>query len=294
MGGIILKQIEKYVNSIYKNVAGNKEEIEDLKQEMRSHLIEAVEELKTKGETEDEAIRIAIENFGGKNQMVKGLSEFFKVQKKFTNYVVSFALAFLCLGIFFIPYSLSELNEFNKEVKKLEVVETEKEIIMNDIFDVVDNSNKVTEKGKEQLLAVFDKHKEKLNLLAVFPAANSKKWLENNEYVKVKPVTRFPIEYSKAIIVIGDNDIIENKEQIVPSDYDLGTVVKANEQWIVQYEYKASYEKTIEKHHQLKHYGPSTWSFYQFPILFFSLFIVLGVVWLFLRKHNKILKRIKS
>ena len=78
-----MKQIDKYVNSIYKDVAGDKQEIEDLRQEMRSHLLEAVEELKVKGKTEEEAIRIAIENFGGKKQIVKGLSEFFKVQKKF-------------------------------------------------------------------------------------------------------------------------------------------------------------------------------------------------------------------
>lgn len=289
-----MKQIDKYVNSIYKDVAGDKQEIEDLRQEMRSHLLEAVEELKAKGKTEEEAIRIAIDNFGGKSQIVKGLSEFFRVQKKFTNYVLSFALIFLVLGFFFFTSSLSEVKEFNKEVKQLEVVEQEKETIMNDVFDVLDTSNKVTEKEKEQLLDVFKKYQDKLNLVAVFPTAGSEDWLKENEEVKERPDTHYPIEYSKAAIVIGNNDVVENKELIVPSDYDLGTVIKANEQWIVQYEYKASYETTIEKYHQLKHYGPSIWSFYQLPILFFALFIALGIVWLFLKKQNRQLKTVMN
>ena len=71
-----MKRIDKFVNSIYKDVVGDKQEIEDLRQEMRSHLLEAVEELKGKGKTEEEAIRIAIDNFGGKSQIVKGLSEY--------------------------------------------------------------------------------------------------------------------------------------------------------------------------------------------------------------------------
>ncbi|OIK12623.1 permease prefix domain 1-containing protein [Bacillus sp. MUM 13] len=289
-----MKQIDKYVNSIYKDVAGDKRDIEDLKQEMRSHLLEAVEDLTNKGKTEEEAIRIAIENFGGKNQIVKGLSEFFKVQKKFTNYVLSFALIFLLLGIFFLFTSFSEVKQHNEDINNIKVAEQEKDTIMNDVFDVLDTSNKVTEKEKEQVLGVFKKYQDKLNLVAVFPASELGSWLKDNEEVKKGPDTHFPIEYSKAAIVIGNGDVVEDKEQIVPNEYDLGTVIEANGKWIVQYEYKKSYEKTIEKYHQLKYYGPSIWSFYQLPILFFSLFIVLGVVWLSLRKQNRQLKDVMN
>ncbi|WP_419881620.1 permease prefix domain 1-containing protein [Peribacillus sp. B-H-3] len=289
-----MKQIDKYVNSIYKDVTGDKQDIEGLKQEMRSHLLEAVEELKAEGQTEEDAIRIAIENFGGKNQIVKGLSEFFKVQKKFTNYVLSFALIFLVLGIFFLTTPFSGVKEHNEDIKNIKVVNQEKETIMNDVFDVLDTSNKVTEKEKEQLLNVFKKHQDKLNLLAVFPASDLGSWLKDNEEVKEGPDSHFPIEYSKAAIVIGNDNVVKNKEQIVPSEYDLGSVIEASGQWIVQYEYKKSYEKTIEKYHQLKYYGPSIWTFYQLPILFFSLFIVLGVVSLSLRKQNRQLKDVMN
>ena len=114
-----MKQIDKYVNSIYKDVAGDKQEIEDLRQEMRSHLLEAVEELKVKGKTEEEAIRIAIENFGGKKQIVKGLSEFFKVQKKFSNFIFSFALIFFIFGIITLVTSWLEAEHFYKKGEQL-------------------------------------------------------------------------------------------------------------------------------------------------------------------------------
>lgn len=287
-----MKQIDKYVNDIYKDVAGDKQEIQELKQEMRSHLLEAVEELKEKGKTEDDAVRLAIENFGSKHQLVKGLSEFFKVQRKLTIFILWFALIFFVLGVGFLTSSLSEAKEFTEKLKNLEEVEQEKEDIMNDVLDALDTSNEVTAKEKEQLLDVFNKYQNKLNLIAVFSTAGSEKWLTDNEQVKERPYTRFPIDYSKATIVLGDNSVIENKEGIVPSDYDLGTVIYSNEQWIVQYEYKEAYEGIIEIHHQLKYYGPSIWDIYKLPILFFALFSVLGIVWLFLKKQNRQLKTV--
>ena len=60
-----MKEIDVFIDSVYQNVGGNKKEIQDLKAEMKSHLIEAVHELKAEGKTEQEAIEIAINRFGG-------------------------------------------------------------------------------------------------------------------------------------------------------------------------------------------------------------------------------------
>ena len=141
---------------------------------------------------------------------------------------------------------------------------------------------------------IFKKYPNQLNLLAVFSADDLEDWLKDNEEVKEVPDTHFPIEYKKAVTVIGNDKIIENKEQIMPSDYDLGTVIMAKGHWIVQYEYKASYENIIEEQHQLNYYAPNTWTFYQLPILFFSLFAVLGIVWMFLKKQNRQLKNVMN
>ncbi|MBN3553908.1 hypothetical protein JYA63_06515 [Fictibacillus nanhaiensis] len=284
-----MKQIDKYIQSIYKDVVGSRNEVEELKREMRSHLIEAVEELKAEGKTEEEAIRMAINNFGGRNQMVKGLSEFFTVQKKFTNYILTLSVLFLVLSAIFFITSYSKANAYKEELDQLQVVEEEKEIIMNDVFDVLDTSNEVGDKERYDLLDVFNKYDDKLNLVAVFSAKDVEDWLQDkdNQAVKEGPDTHYPIDYANASIVIGNNKVIEDKDQIVPSDYDMGTVIMANDNWVVQYEYRTSYEKTVEKHLQYTNYGPSIWSFYQIPILFAALFIAFGGVWLFLNRQNK-------
>lgn len=289
-----MKQIDKYIQSIYKDVVGSRNEVEELKREMRSHLIEAVEELKAEGKTEEEAIRIAINNFGGRNQMVRGLSEFFTVQKKFTNYILSLSVVFLVLSAIFFITSYSKADDYKEEVDQLKVVEEEKEIIMNDVFDVLDTSNEVGDKERYDLLDVFNKYDDKLNLVAVFSANSIDSWLKDKDNAAVKegPDTHYPIDYTNASIVVGNNKVIEDKDQIVPSDYDKGTVIMANDNWVVQYEYRTSYEKTVEKHLQYTNYGPSIWSFYQVPILFAALFIVLGGVWLFLNRQNKRLRAV--
>lgn len=217
----------------------------------------------------------------------KKLSDFFKAQKKITFYVLSFAIISLVLGIFFLTNSITEMKEYKKEVNNLDVVDQEKEVIMNDVFNVLGSPNGVSVQEEEQLLNVFDKYQEKLNFLAIFPAREIEDWLEQNKAVRDKPTTIYPVDYQKATLVIGSEGIIDGKEKITPSGYDLGNVVMANEEWVVQYEYKSSYESTIEKHHQLKHYGPTSWSFYQLPILFFIIFTVLGIIWLFLHKQNR-------
>lgn len=59
-----MKRINKFVDSIYKSVQGDKIEINEMKEEMKTHLIESVEELKAEGKTKDEAILLAINKFG--------------------------------------------------------------------------------------------------------------------------------------------------------------------------------------------------------------------------------------
>jgi Putative zinc-finger len=218
------------------------------------------------------------------------VSRFFNAQKKLTNYLLIATLFSLLIGFVFLIQSNKKFSEYKEEVTNLEVVDQEKEAIMDDVFQILGASTEVTEKEEKQLLTIFKEYNEKLNLLAVFPATNLKDRLQENPSVKQEPTTIYPIEYSKAAIVIGDEGVLGKRETIIPSGYDLGTVMMANKQWGIQYEYKSSYEKTIERYHQLTYYGPSTWSFFQAPILMFIIFSILFVVWLFLKRQNNHLK----
>ena len=97
-----MKQIEAFVDSVYQNVGGNKKEIQELKAEMKNHLLEAVHELKIEGKSEKEAIEIAIERFGGEKEMRSVVGQLFKAQKTFAKWMLYVALIFLIIS--FIGY----------------------------------------------------------------------------------------------------------------------------------------------------------------------------------------------
>lgn len=272
-----MKQIEEYVHSVYRNVDGDKEEIQELKEEMQSHLLEAAHELKEKGVSEEEASRMAIENFGDKKHMIKGLSEFFSVQKRFARYILLFSLFSLVLGaIIFVNTSL-EIYNFKEE----------RSIIMNDVLTIVGDDDVISDSKKEDIQTLFDEHKDHLNYLAIFNTeenAQLKDWLKEFNITQ-KPSTTYPIEYQYATFMIEDPYEIFNREGIVSDDYDLGTVASTKDNWIVQYEYKDTYQNVIEAN--------NSWALgdymdiFQLPILFFVVFGVLIIVWGFLKKYHK-------
>ena len=63
-----MKQIEAFVDSVYQNVGGNKKEIQELKAEMRSHFLKAVDELKAEGKTEKKLLVLRLRILVAKNK----------------------------------------------------------------------------------------------------------------------------------------------------------------------------------------------------------------------------------
>ncbi|TMW72822.1 permease prefix domain 1-containing protein [Alteribacter natronophilus] len=76
-----MKQIDAYLNRVYKNAEGEPEEIKDSKAEMRDHLLDKVQDYKDQGKSEQEAVNAALEDFGEEKQVTKGLAEFFYLPK---------------------------------------------------------------------------------------------------------------------------------------------------------------------------------------------------------------------
>jgi len=104
-----MENIERYINSVYKNVQGNANEIEDLKQEMRSHLLQTVEDLENEGKTEEESIEIAISRFGERGQVENELSKVFKVQRKFAKTLLIISIVSLLLSVIcYISYRTTD------------------------------------------------------------------------------------------------------------------------------------------------------------------------------------------
>lgn len=147
-----MKQIEDFVESLYRNVNGNKEEIQELKAEMRNHLLEAVHELKAEGKTEKEAIQIAIERFGAEKELRLVVGQLFKVQKIFSKSVLIAAIAMILLTTLIYGIVMTtEKHKFNQNDQVVsqilstlgDYVEVPSQLKM-DIQEIVNQNTRIT------------------------------------------------------------------------------------------------------------------------------------------------------
>ena len=59
-----MDKLDRYINSICSKLKGRSEEITIVRQEMKNHLLQSIEELRKQGKSQDESIDIAINKFG--------------------------------------------------------------------------------------------------------------------------------------------------------------------------------------------------------------------------------------
>ncbi|GKU83454.1 permease prefix domain 1-containing protein [Niallia sp. NCCP-28] len=176
-----MKQIDAYVNSVYQNIGGNKKEIQELKAEMKSHLIEAVHELKMEGMNEQEAINIAIERFGGEQEMRSIVGQLFKAQKTFAKWVLYLAIAVLLFTVsaFGFVWSTEEENS------------NENSIVATQVLDTLHNKNNITEEMKVKINSLI-KGTDQISMVEIYNVSD----VDNNnlvfDYVRdAKPDYRF-------------------------------------------------------------------------------------------------------
>ncbi|OBZ12524.1 MULTISPECIES: permease prefix domain 1-containing protein [Bacillales] len=149
-----MSQIELFVDSVYKNASGNKQEMQELKAEMKSHLLEAVHELKIEGKSEQEAIEIAIERFGGEKEMRAVVSLLFKAQKIFAKRVLYIAFAFLLISL------VASGLIWKAEVGNRE----ENSAIAGSIYEFLDKHSLYTEESEKGLIALVRDAKQITNI----------------------------------------------------------------------------------------------------------------------------------
>ncbi|MCA1066654.1 permease prefix domain 1-containing protein [Rossellomorea sp. AcN35-11] len=148
-----MKQIDLFVDSVYKNVGGNKKEIQELRAEMKNHLLEAVHELKSEGKSEQEAIELAIDRFGGENEMRSVVGQLFKAQKMFAKWVLNLAIVFLLLSSvgFGFLWVVAEQNSHDISNDKTEIFnilhsnETISEDMQKEIEGIVKGSEDISQ-----------------------------------------------------------------------------------------------------------------------------------------------------
>lgn len=159
-----MKQIDAFIDSVYQKFDGNKNEVKELKTEMKNHLIEAVHELKLEGNSETEAIRIAIERFGGEKEIRTVIGQLFDVQKQFSRWLLYCAIFFLFLSLlsFGIIMSIEKNNQ------------SERHEINNDIAIILSDVNRVISKEKQNQIKSLIQGTNQVSKVEVYNIQNEK------------------------------------------------------------------------------------------------------------------------
>jgi len=127
-----MDKINKYINSIYRDISDSSKETEDLKQEMRIHLNETVKELQENGISEEESIRIAIERFGGEFQIRNELNHELRFQKLFAQKTRMSSLILLAVSIILL---ISAFFVNQGSVKRANIMNTQIDLVENKLIN---------------------------------------------------------------------------------------------------------------------------------------------------------------
>lgn len=96
-----MNRIEEYIDNIYGNFDNTDKDTKTLKEEMKNHLYEEVEELKKQGLNEEESIRKTLECFGQENSVVAEMNCILKNRSIFTKMLVKAGLIVFIIGCLF-------------------------------------------------------------------------------------------------------------------------------------------------------------------------------------------------
>lgn len=166
-----MDRIDKYLNSIYRDIGASSKETEDLKQEMKDHLIQTVKELQQNGITEDESIRIAIERFGEEFQIRNELNQVLRFQKLFAQKTLIASFILLAISAILVITSLFVHQGFDKRYKIMDsqLKMVEKKLVSDGIASVDtylkeifknEENNQLTYVAIKELPQDFDNTKE--------------------------------------------------------------------------------------------------------------------------------------
>lgn len=80
-----MKEIDIYVDNLCKNMNCRGNEAEELKREIKEHLLETINELQREGKSKEESFKIAVERFGETNELRNELSEVVHMKNPILN-----------------------------------------------------------------------------------------------------------------------------------------------------------------------------------------------------------------
>lgn len=203
------------------------------------------------------------------------VSRLLKAQLNFAKFLKTSFWLSLLITVVFAAFAFDNLNVWQDNQQEAQRVEQQQQDIMDKTFAAIMAQGMPDE---EALQSVFGQYQVQLQHIGVFSA----KEVGDTGAWKQEPSTTFPIDYEKALLVVGEKGKIT--EAIVPNDYDIGTMVMANDEWVVQFEYKESYLETVENAHQIEHFSPSVWELFSMPFAFLMITLFIFAIWIYQKR----------
>lgn len=115
-----MREIDEYLKLLYKHLHGTDKEIEDLKEEMKNHLLETVHELESEGLSPRESVRIAIERFGDPGLIGKELPKILMVsRRRLSRLLLAISCIIIVVTVFIAAASFDNVKK-SEELKQAE------------------------------------------------------------------------------------------------------------------------------------------------------------------------------
>lgn len=137
-----MKEIDKYLKSLYKHLNANDKEIADLKEETRSHLLDSVKELQSEGKSPQESVETAITRFGEADQIGRELPKVLMIsRRRFSRLMLSITGIALALIIIFSFIIADNVNK-EKSLQRVDIIAQE---FMQELYEAQNNSMDYTQ-----------------------------------------------------------------------------------------------------------------------------------------------------
>lgn len=210
------------------------------------------------------------------------ISRFMRAELGFSKFLrISFWVS-LSIALVLFSFALIKLNTWQEGQEEQQRVVQQQQAIMEESFAALSTQSKPNERA---LQAVLKRYEDEVQHIAVFASSG----VEDAGNWQQEPTIIFPIPYEKATIIDEENG--EITETITPNDYDIATMVMANDKWMIQFEYKESYLETVESAFQIKHYAPKAFELFAIPFIIFVVTLILFIAW---RYQKRIMKPVKT
>lgn len=192
-----MDKLDDYINLVCKNLEGNDDEIIIMKQEMKNHLLQSVEELESQGKSQEESIKIAIERFGEVTLLKNQFKDIYKTKKIISKKACIITLVLLIVGIIALISKELFIYNSNKICSQL----------LDDIQYVSLKDNGISE---ENLKTLYNN--------------NIAKYRFYNKDLKYIAVYKYPVNYDGKI----GSGTYKNAECVYPSAEELNTILNKN------------------------------------------------------------------